>query len=107
MSRREFSARLVACGPKGSWTGVKVPFFVPAVFATRRRVAARGWLQGQPFFGSIVPSGDGAFYLPFRREYLNAAGVSRGDSVEVVVEPVFPAPTSETAPAPNEPERHH
>jgi hypothetical protein len=84
--RREFDGELVRFGPGRRWTGVKVPFHVPAVWGTRSRIAVRGSFGDVMLFGWVVPTGDGAFFLLVGRELRRAAGVEAGSVVRVVLE---------------------
>jgi len=85
-NRWEFSGALAKFGPAGRWTGVEMPFHVPAVFGTRARVAVRGTFGGVVFRAYVVPCGDGSFFLLTNQELRHAAGVEPGDTVHVVLE---------------------
>lgn len=84
--RWEFDGVLVRFGPARRWTGVKVPFHVPAVWGTRSRVAVRGSFGDVPLRGWVVPTGDGAFFLLVGRELRLAAGAEAASVVRIVLE---------------------
>ena len=84
--RWEFDGVLVRFGPARRWTGVQVPFHVPAVRGTRSRVAVRGSFGDLALSGWVVPTGDGAFYLLVGRELRRTAGVEAGSVVRIVLE---------------------
>lgn len=90
--RFEFDGELVRFGPSRRWTGVKVPFHVPAVWGTRTRVAVRGTFCGCDLRGWVVPSGNGGFFLLVGRELRRAAGVEAGGMARVVFERVPAGP---------------
>jgi hypothetical protein len=83
-----FTTRLVPGRkvPYSAWTFVELPPEVLAVLGGRGPLPVRGTLAGTPFRGTAA-RGEGAVRVPFRREVLLAAGVARGDVVEVSLEP--------------------
>lgn len=64
-----------------------VPFSVEEAFGTRARVAIRGTINGFPFRSSLMPRGEGVFYLAINKEMQAGAKVGVGDTVSVVMEP--------------------
>jgi hypothetical protein len=69
---------------RGAGTLVEIPLDVPAVFGGKR-VPVRGTVNGSPFTTTIATYG-GRYYLGFRREIREAAGVAAGDPVVVELE---------------------
>jgi hypothetical protein len=82
-----FTVQLIGRGPNGAWTHLDVPFNVEEAFGTRARVAVRGTVNGFPFRTSIMPRGQGVFYMAFTKEMQQATKAGVGDAVSVVMEP--------------------
>lgn len=93
-----FSVQLIGRGPNGAWTHMDVPFSVEKAFGTKARVAVRGTVNGFPFRSSLMPRGQGIFYMAFTKEMQQATQAGVGDTVSVVME-VDTAPRSVTVPA--------
>jgi Bacteriocin-protection, YdeI or OmpD-Associated/Domain of unknown function (DUF1905) len=70
---------------RGSGALVEVPFDVRAVFG-KARVPVRGTVNGYPFHTTVAVYG-GRYYLGFRREIREAAGLGDGDTLSIVLEP--------------------
>jgi len=70
---------------RGSGTLVEVPFDVRAVFG-KARAPVRGTVNGHPFRTTVAVYG-GRYYLGFRREVREAAGLDDGDRLAIVLEP--------------------
>ncbi|MBO9541080.1 DUF1905 domain-containing protein [bacterium] len=87
MSQLEFDAILVRPEATGSWTYVNIPADVSARFGTKRQVPIKGTVNGVPLQGSLMPHGDGTFYLVIKQAIRDAAGVTQGDSVQISLEP--------------------
>lgn len=85
--RQTFNVKLIARGPKGAWTHLEVPFSVERTWGTRARVAVRGTVNGFPFRSSLMPRGEGVFYMAFTRAMQEGAKARVGDTVSVVMEP--------------------
>lgn len=95
--KQTFTVQLVGRGPNGAWTHMYMPFNVEQAFGTRARVAVRGTVNGFPFRSSIMPRGQGVFYMAFTKEMQKATKAGVGDTVSVVMEP-DPAPRTVTIP---------
>ena len=65
--------------------GIHVPFDVEKTFGKRGRVPVRGTLNGAPFRGSLFPMG-GCHFMVVNRHLREAAGVSGGETVPVLME---------------------
>jgi bifunctional DNA-binding transcriptional regulator/antitoxin component of YhaV-PrlF toxin-antitoxin module len=77
---------LLEADPDGSRaTGITIPFDVQKEYGTRARVPVRGTLNGAPFRSSIVPMG-GRHMMAVPKKLRDAAGVSAGETVTVVME---------------------
>lgn len=84
--KQTFSVKLIGRGPNGAWTHMDMPFSVEEAFGTKARVAVRGTVNGFPFRSSIMPRGQGVFYMAFTKEMQTATGAGVGDTVNVVME---------------------
>jgi bifunctional DNA-binding transcriptional regulator/antitoxin component of YhaV-PrlF toxin-antitoxin module len=62
----------------------EIPLDVPAVFGGRR-VPVRGSVNGTPFRTTIAVYG-GRYYLGFRKEIREAAGIAVGDELRIELE---------------------
>lgn len=96
--KQTFTATLIGRGPNGAWIHLDVPFSVKEVFGTRARVAVRGTVNGFPFRSSLMPRGEGVFYMAINKEMQAGAQCGAGDTVRVVMEPDT-APRTVTVPA--------
>jgi hypothetical protein len=72
--------------PSGSGGGflAEIPLDVPALFGGRR-VPVRGSVNGTPFRTTIAVYG-GRYYLGFRKEIRDAAGIAAGDELTIELE---------------------
>jgi hypothetical protein len=82
-----FETRLVAGkkAPYTSWTFVVVPEAV-LVKWKKSRVDVRGTIDGEPFRGTVA-RGEDVYRMPVKKELLEKIGASRGDLVQVRMEP--------------------
>ncbi|MCB1034078.1 MAG: DUF1905 domain-containing protein [Acidobacteria bacterium] len=82
----QFRTTLVAGNkaPYTSWTFVIVPPEVAREWGPGRK-EVRGTVAGHPFRGT-ASSGEGALRVPIPRELRDAAGLRRGDTVDVALE---------------------
>ena len=85
--KQKFTAKLIGRGPNGAWTHLDVPFSVEKAFGTKARIAVRGTLNGFPFRSSLMPRGQGVFYMAFNKQMQEGAKAKTGDTVSVVMEP--------------------
>ena len=69
----------------GVVAAITPPVDVPLVFGTKARVPVRGTINGFPFRSSLMPMG-GCHMMPVNKALCRSAGVSPGDTVEVVME---------------------
>ena len=70
---------------EGSVCAITVSFDVEKTFGKRGRVPVRGTLNGAPFRGSLFPMG-GCHFMVVNRHLREAAGVSGGETVPVLME---------------------
>ena len=70
---------------EGSVCAISIDFDVEKAFGKRGRVPVRGTLNGAPFRGSLFPMG-GCHFMVVNRHLREAAGVSGGETVPVVME---------------------
>lgn len=85
--KKTFPAKLIGRGPNGAWTHMDIPFSVEEAWGTRARLAVRGTINGFPFRSSLMPRGEGVFYLAINKEMQQGAKVKTGDVVQMVMEP--------------------
>lgn len=72
--------------PSGSGGGflAEIPLDVPALFGGKR-VPVRGTVNGTPFRTTVAVYG-GLYYLGFRKEIRDAAGIADGDELTIELE---------------------
>ena len=82
-----FTTTLVPGGkaPYTTWTFIELPPEVVSSLGPGRPLPVRGSLAGTPFRGT-ASRGEGVVRVPITQELMAAAGVARGDIVEVVLE---------------------
>lgn len=90
-----FSAKLIRPDGTGTWTYVEVPRDVSDAFGTRSRVPVAGTIAGVAFRGSMMPAGGGGHFVVVAKPIREKAGVTAGDTVEVMLR-------ADTAPRPVE-----
>lgn len=73
-----------------SWTVIAIGFDVPTVFGTKTGIRVKGTLDGYPYAGlSLMPAGEGEYFMSVKKELQQAIGKRVGDMVEVVMERDF------------------
>jgi hypothetical protein len=82
----------------GVVAAITPPVDVPEFFGTRARVPVRGTINGFPFRSSLMPCGDRRM-MPVNKALCQGAGVTPGDTVEVVMERDEEESTVEAPPA--------
>lgn len=65
---------------------IDIPFDVEQTFGARGRVPVRGMLNGTPFRSSVFRMGGDCHFMVVNRRMREAAGVSGGETVPVVME---------------------
>jgi hypothetical protein len=70
----------------GDVCSIDIPFDVEQTFGARGRVPVRGTLNGAPFRSSVFRMGGDCHFMVVNRRMREAAGVSGGETVPVVME---------------------
>ena len=70
----------------GDVCSIDIPFDVEQTFGARGRVPVRGTLNGAPFRSSAFRMGGDCHFMVVNRQMREAAGVSGGETVPVVME---------------------
>jgi hypothetical protein len=70
----------------GEVCSISIPFDVEQTFGARGRVAVRGTLNGAPFRSSVFRMGGDCHFMVVNRRMREAAGLSGGETVPVVLE---------------------
>jgi len=87
MARKTFKAKLEHSGVPGTWSTVILPFNVEKTFGSKARVAVKGTVNGAPYRGSAMPSGDGSHFLVVNKTLQKQAGAGPGDTLSITMEP--------------------
>ncbi|HEX3006599.1 MAG TPA: YdeI/OmpD-associated family protein [Bacteroidales bacterium] len=87
MAYQEFEALLIKPETVGTWTFFIIPFNVEEVFGQKNHVKVKGRINGIEFRSSLTPRGDGNHYMVVSKTLQEAAGITRGDVIHVVMEP--------------------
>lgn len=79
--------------PKGAtWTFLVLPKAASAKLPARSMTTVEGTFAGQPFQATLEPDGEGSHWLKVEKTLREVAGVTAGDTVELVVAPVEEEP---------------
>ena len=70
----------------GDVCSIDIPFDVEKTFGARGRVPVRGTLNGAPFRSSVFRMGGDCHFMVVNRQMREAAGVTGGETVPVVLE---------------------
>ena len=70
----------------GDVCSIDIPFDVEKTFGARGRVPVRGTLNGAPFRSSVFRMGGDRHFMVVNRQMREAAGVTGGETVPVVIE---------------------
>ncbi|WP_263985017.1 YdeI/OmpD-associated family protein [Streptomyces sp. HPF1205] len=84
MSDEEFQGTLV-CEGVGAWTYVPVPAEVAERLGGKARIPVAAEIKGVSFTGSVMTGPQGSRYLVVNQAVRDRAGVTAGDTVNVVV----------------------
>ena len=87
MAKREFRAKLSRFEGVGTWMFVKVPFDAEKLFGRGGQIRVKGAVNGAAFRSSLMPDGDGQYFLVVNKSIRDKAKVKVGDRLTVVVEP--------------------
>jgi hypothetical protein len=86
MPERRFKATLVRPDTPGSWTYLDIPFDVKEAFGQKGQVRVKGTVNGQAYRSSAMPKGDGSHFLVVNKTIRDKIKVTRGNSIQVVME---------------------
>jgi hypothetical protein len=86
MPKKEFKGRLERLEGAGTWIYVDIPFDVEKTFGANGQVKVKGTVNGVSFRSSIMPHGDGSYFLVVNKSSRIAAKTEVGGSVKVVIE---------------------
>ncbi|HEX7318686.1 MAG TPA: YdeI/OmpD-associated family protein [Pyrinomonadaceae bacterium] len=70
----------------GDVCSIDIPFDVEQTFGARGRISVRGTLNGAPFRSSVFRMGGDCHFMVVNRRMRDAAGVTGGETVPVVME---------------------
>jgi hypothetical protein len=85
-TKLQFTTKLQAAGPQGSWTFLQLTPEQSARLGQRSRVAVVGTLNGFPIRTSVAPMGDGTHAMVINKQMQAGAHVKAGDEVKVAIE---------------------
>jgi len=86
MALQKFDTILIKPETVGTWTFFIIPFNVEEVFGQKNHVKVRGAINGIEFRSSLTPRGDGQHYMVVSKSVLEAAGITRGDIIHVIMD---------------------
>lgn len=87
MTRQEFDTPLIKSDTVGTWTFFIIPFNVEEAFGQKNHVKVKGSINGVEYRSSLAPRGDGTHYMVVSKTILELAGLSRGETIHVIMEP--------------------
>lgn len=94
----EFSVKLEAMGPKGTWVFLYFPEEADAMLGSKGRVPVTGTINGFPFRSSAFPTGDGTHQIAVNKAMQAGAKAGPGDRLQMVLR-VDTAPRTVKVPA--------
>jgi hypothetical protein len=86
MAHQEFDTTLIKPETVGTWTFFIIPFSIEEVFGQKNHVKVKGSINGIEFRSSLTPRGDGKHYMVVSKVLQEAAGITRGDTIHVLME---------------------
>ncbi|NJO68643.1 MAG: DUF1905 domain-containing protein [Bacteroidetes bacterium] len=89
MASQEFDTVLIKPETVGTWTFFIIPFNVEEVFGQKNHVKVKGSINGIEFRSSLTPRGDGKHYMVVSKSTQEAGGITKGDTIHVIMEPDF------------------
>lgn len=84
---QEFDTILMKPETVGTWTFFIIPFNIEEVFGLKNHVKVKGNINGVEFRSSLTPRGDGQHYMVVSKVMQEAAGITKGDTIHVCLEP--------------------
>lgn len=87
MAHQEFDTTLIKPETVGTWTFFIIPFNIEEVFGQKNHVKVKGSINGIEFRSSLTPRGDGKHYMVVSKVLQEAAGITKGDKIHVIMEP--------------------
>ncbi|WP_167859175.1 YdeI/OmpD-associated family protein [Paenibacillus cymbidii] len=85
METYRFEVTLVRPEAVGAWTYVVIPFDVESAFAVKGRVSVCGDINGCAFRSSLLPQGNGSFFMVVNRAIRDRIGAAAGATVSVTL----------------------
>ncbi len=82
-SKKVFKSKVVAIGPGGAWSMMRIPFNVETLWGSRARVSVRGVINGFEFRTSIFPDGKGGHTMMVNKAMKQEGGAVPGKTVRV------------------------
>ena len=86
-AKRSFQSKIIAQGPKGAWSYMKIPFDVEKEWGSRARVSVAGAMNGFAFRSSIFPDGKGGHTMMVNKAMMAGAKAAQGDTVRMELAP--------------------
>jgi hypothetical protein len=84
--KQQYKSRLVAHGPNGAWTFLKIPFDVEKTFGTKSQIKVAGTMNGFAFRNSLLPLGDGTHWMAVSKVLQAGAKAGPGTVVTVTLD---------------------
>jgi len=78
-----FKAVLIRPEGIGTWTYLDVPFDVEKIFNEKSKIKVKGTINNVPYRSTLLPHGDGTFFMVVNKTIRDQLGVHVGDSVSV------------------------
>ncbi|WP_434783439.1 YdeI/OmpD-associated family protein [Haloferula sargassicola] len=88
----KFEAELLRPAGSDGWAFLVLPKEVSESLPRRGRTSVEGTVAGKPVAATLEPDGQLSHWLRLDAGWLDAAGVSPGDQVEVRISPMDPEP---------------
>jgi hypothetical protein len=86
LTTHSFVSVLIRPEGVGTWTYLNIPLPISSTFGSRGQVKVKGTINGYPFRSTVLPHGNGTFYLVVGKPIRDQIHSIAGDTIQVTME---------------------